>query len=129
MGEHRAAFVTATVAAVLLFVTAAWHLSGTVAVASSAPPELQPLMKALWLAAGISLLIAALLVVAATPVFIVRRGALLGIAALTPLSIAVLQLIYLGFIPPTVLLLLDAVLVMAAALLAHPRRAAPMPAT
>ena len=128
MGQDRAASVTATVAAVLLFATAAWHLSGTEAVASSAPSELQPLIKALWLAAGISLLLAGLLVVAVTLLLIARRRALLWIAALTPLSIAVLQLIYLGFIPPTALLLLDTLVVVAAGQLGHRRQPASGPA-
>lgn len=128
MDQRQAASVTATVAAALLVATAAWHLSGTEAVASSTPAELQPLMKALWLAAGTSLLLTALLVVAVTPVFIVRRRALLWIAALTPLSIAVLQLIYLGFIPPTAMLLLDALVVAAAGQLAPKRTPTPGPA-
>jgi hypothetical protein len=50
-------------------------------------------------------------------VFVVRRAAFLLIAALTPLSIAILQILYLGFIPPTGLLLLDAAAVIASALL------------
>ena len=41
--------------------------------------DLRPLMSALW-SLRISLIIAALLAVAATPLFIVRRRALLGIA-------------------------------------------------
>ena len=71
-------------------------------------------MAALWVAGGVSLIIAALFVVAVTPLFIVRRRALLGIAALVPLSIAAVQIAYLGFLPPTALLLLDAAVLLVA---------------
>ena len=52
--------------------------------------------------------------VAATPLFIVRRRALLAIAALIPLSMAAVQIAYLAFLPPTGLLLLDAVVLFVA---------------
>ncbi len=65
-------------------------------------------MAALWVFVGTSLVIAALLAISVTPLFIVRRRALLGIAALIPLSTAILQIVYLGFMAPTALLLLDA---------------------
>jgi hypothetical protein len=71
-------------------------------------------MSALWVAGGASLIIAALLAIAATPLFIVRRRALLAIAALTPVSIAAVQIGYLGFLPPTALLLLDAAVLLVA---------------
>ena len=53
----------------------------------------------------------------ATPLFVVRRRAILLIAAATPLSIAALQIIYLGFIPPTPLLIVDGVLLIVAGVL------------
>jgi hypothetical protein len=114
MTKERVATLTASIGAGLLFGTAGFHLSASSTVVSRAPADLQPLMAACWIAAGASLVIAALLAVAVTPLFIVRRRALLGIAAVTPVSIAVLQIAYLGFLPPTALLLLDAgVLVLA----------------
>ena len=64
--------------------------------------------------AGQVLLIAALLAVAVMRLFIVRRRALLGIAALVPVSIAAVQIAYLGFLPPTALLILDAAVLLAA---------------
>jgi hypothetical protein len=76
----------------------------------------------MWIAAGASLVISALLTVAATPPFIVRRRALLGIAALTPLSMAVLQIVYLGFGAPTALLLLDTLVLLAAGELGRSRQ-------
>jgi hypothetical protein len=74
------------------------------------------------------LLISALLTIAVTPLFIVRRRALLGIAALTPLSIAVLQIVYLGFLPPTALLLLDVLVLLAAGELGRARQSRAAPA-
>jgi hypothetical protein len=79
----------------------------------------------LWVAVGVSLILAALLVVAVTPTFIVRRRALLTIAALTPLSIAILQVAYLGFLAPTALLLLDTVVLVAAGELGRATQSAP----
>jgi hypothetical protein len=108
MTKERVATLMASIGAGLLFGTAVFHLSAYQSVVARAPSDLQPIVAAAWVAAGASLIISALLAVAVTPLFIVRRRALLGIAALTPLSIAVLQIAYLGFLPPTALLLLDA---------------------
>jgi hypothetical protein len=84
-------------------------------------------MSALWVAGGISLIIAALLAVAATPLFIVRRRALLGIAALIPISIAAVQIAYLAFLPATGLLLVDAAVLVAAGELGHEYQPRPIP--
>ena len=114
MTKERVATVTAAIGAGLLFATVALHLSAYSAVVAQAPTDLRPLMAALWVAGGASLIIAALLAVAVIPLFIVRRRALLGIAALTPLSIAGVQIAYVGFLPPTALLLFDAVILVVA---------------
>jgi hypothetical protein len=127
MTKSRAATVTAAVGAGLLFLTAGLHHSAYSSVVGQAPADLQPLVAALWVAVGISLVIAALLAVAATPLFIVRRRALLGIAALVPLSIAGLQLAYLGFLPPTGLLLFDAVVLLVAGELGRQYQPRPTP--
>jgi hypothetical protein len=84
-------------------------------------------MSALWVAGGASLIISALLAVAVTPLFIVRRRALLGIAALTPVSIAVVQIAYLGFLPPTALLLIDAAVLVVAGELGRAHQPRPVP--
>ena len=122
MTRERLATVTASIGVGLLFFTAAFHLSAYATVVSRAPAELQPLMAAAWVAGGASLVIAALLAVAATPLFVVRRRALLFLAALTPLSIAVLQMVYLGFLQPTALLLLDAAVLVVAGELGRARQ-------
>jgi hypothetical protein len=114
MTKQRAATVTAAIGAGLLFATAVIHLSGYSTVVAQAPTDLQPLMSAAWVAGGASLIISALLAVAVMPPFIVRRRALLGVAALTPVSIAAVQIAYLGFLPPTALLLLDAAVLVVA---------------
>jgi hypothetical protein len=72
----------------------------------------------------VSLIIAALLVVAVTPRFIVQRCALLGIATLIPVSIAAVQIAYRVSLPPTALLILEAVVLLVAGEFgrAHQRR-------
>jgi hypothetical protein len=128
MTKERVATLTASVGAGLLFATAAFHLSAYGSVVAQAPADLGALVAALWVAGGASLLISALLAVAVTPLFIVRRRALLGIAALTPLSIALLQIAYLGFLPPTALLLLDTLVLVVAGELGRARQPLPAPA-
>jgi len=127
MTKERAATVTAAIGAGLLFGTAGFHLSVYSPVVAQAPTDLRPLMAAAWVAVGVSLIVSALLAVAATPLFIARRRALLGIAALTPASIAVLQIAYLGFLPPTALLLFDAVVLVVAGELGRAYQPRPVP--
>ena len=114
MTKERAATISAGIGAGLLFATAGFHLSGYSSVVGQTPTDLQPLVAAVWVAVGASLIIAALLAIAATPLFTVRRRALLAIAALTPISIAAVQIGYLGFLLPTALLLLDAAVLLVA---------------
>jgi hypothetical protein len=127
MSRERVATVTAAVGAGLLFATAGIHLSAYSSVVAQTPTDVRPLMSAAWIAAGASLIISALLAVAATPLFIVRRRALLAIAALTPISIALVQIAYLGFLPPTSLLLFDAAVLFVAAELGRARQPRPAP--
>lgn len=129
MTRERWATLSASIGAGLLFATAGIHLSAYANVVGRMPAEQQPLVAALWVAGGVSLALAALLTIAVTPLFIVRRRALLCVAALTPLSIALLQLGYLGFLPPTALLLVDTVVLVAAGELGRSRQPAVVPAT
>ncbi len=114
MTKERVATVTAAIGAGLLFATAGFHLSGYSSVVGQTPTDLRPLVAAAWVAGGASLIVSALLAIAVTPLFIARRRALLAIAALTPISIAAVQIGYLGFLLPTALLLLDAALLLVA---------------
>jgi len=125
MTKERVATVTAAIGAGLLFATAGFHLSGYSSVVSQTATDLRPLMAAVWVAVGASLIISALLAIAATPLFTVRRRALLAIAALTPISIAAVQIGYLGFLLPTAILLLDAALLLAAGELGRPYQPRP----
>lgn len=128
MTRARAAQLIAAVGAALVFGTAWYHLSGHGSVVARAPAELQPMIATLWVSGGVSLMLAALLAVAATPLFVVRRRAILGIAALTPLSIAILQVAYLGFFPATALLLLDTAALLVAGQLGLALQPVPVPA-
>ena len=128
MTKERLASLTASIGAGLVFATAGFHFSAYGSVIAQTPADIRPLMAALWVAGGVSLILSALLVVAVTPMFIVRRRALLAIAALTPLSIAILQVVYLGFLPPTALLLLDTAVLLAAGELGRARQPARLPA-
>lgn len=127
MTRERMAKLSASIGAALLCGTAVFHMTGYGFVVGLATPDLRPIVAAVWVAGGISLVLAAVLAIVATPLFVTRRAAFLILAALTPLSIAVLQLVYLGFIPPTALLLLDAAILVVAAVLgsAGPNRALP----
>ena len=125
MTKDRAATLSASLGVALLFGTTVLHMMGYTSVVSRAPADLQPIVGAAWVAGGVSLILAALLAIAATPLFVVRRRAFLAIAALTPLSLAVLQIAYLGFIPPTALLLVDAALLLAAGMLGRASQARP----
>jgi hypothetical protein len=114
MTKDRAATLTASVGAGLLFFTAGLHFQAYSSIVEQTPPALQPLMAALWVFCGVSVVIAALFTIAVTPLFIVRRRALLAIAALIPLSIAILQVVYIGFMTPTAILLLDTAVLLVA---------------
>ena len=114
MTKERVPTVTAAIGAGLLFATAGLHLSAYSFILAQTAADSRPLMAALWVFCGLSLIFSALLAIAATPLFIVRRRALLGIAALIPASIAALQLVYLGFMAPTALLLFDAAVLVGA---------------
>src|ERR1700716_45787 len=126
MTKERAATVTAAVGAGLLFLTGGLHLSAYSAVTSQTSADVRALMATLVVGSGISMILAALLAVAVTPLFIVRRRALLAIAALIPLSVAAVQIAYLGFLPPTALLLLDAAVLLVAGELGRARQPRPV---
>jgi hypothetical protein len=125
MTKHRLSSVIASVGVALICATAAVHFAAYQSVVSRVSADVRPIVAAAWVAGGVSLILAALLAIAATPLFVVRRRALLAIAALTPLSIAVLQIIYLGFIPPTALLLVDGGILLVAGVLGQASQALP----
>jgi hypothetical protein len=128
MSKERLATITSSIGAGVMFATAGLHLSAYGSVTAQAPADGRPLLAALWVACGISLMLTAVLVIAVTPLQTIRRRAILLIAALTPLSIAVLQIAYLGFLPPTAILLLDAAVIIVAGQLGHAQQPVPVPA-
>ena len=77
------------------------------------------LLPMLWVAFGVTLAVAALIV--GLVAWRLARGDqwILAATALLPLSAAALQVTYIGYIPPTALLLLDGLLVLVSAELAR----------
>ncbi len=131
MTANRLSIVLAYAGGVLLLATAALHQSGYGSVTTQAeqgPPELKPLVAVLWVAFTVALALCALLVFVLAPSNAPTRRVLLVIAALNPLSAAVLQVVYLGFVPPTAILLFDALVVAGAAIPRHARQPVSAPA-
>lgn len=108
MTRHRAGSAIAGVAAMAYLVSAGLHSTGygmIVRMAEQAPPDLGTLAPAMWLAFSLDLTVVGL-IVGAVAIRPSRWGRLiLVIAALCPIGAAGLQLKFLGFIPPTALLL------------------------
>src|SRR5688572_33056941 len=130
MTRSRLATLLASVGAGLTSLTGGLHMSALVSVTSQAPADLKPLLTVCWIFAGLALFLSTMIAITATPLFVVRRRAFLWLAALIPLAIALLQIVYMGFIAPTYLLLADALLMGIAGELgrALQPRPAPMPA-
>jgi len=103
--------------AALFIATAAIHhtgFSGVSALAAETGGDVAILMPMLWLFFSIELVI-----LGAVAAVIARRpsadhGTILMLLALVPGAAAVLQLVYIGFIPPTAILLFDALVAIAA---------------
>jgi len=108
MNRQRAGAIVAALASVGFIATAALHSTGYDSVtrlSMHAPTELHALVPALWLSFAFNLTVVGLVV----GVVAFRPGSagrlILTIAAACPMSAAGLQLWFLGFIPPTGLLL------------------------
>ena len=101
-----------------LLLTAGLHGSGypqIVALAGASGADVKVLMPALWLAFSLHYLVFGILVLFAAGSRNPLSARLLAVAALGPLVDALLQVIYLGFIPPTAVLLIVGALGLAAA--------------
>ena len=108
MNRQREGSILAALAALGFFATAALHCTGYNAVmqlAEQAPKDLQVLVPALWIAFAFDLVVVGLIVgvVALRPGTTARL--LLVFAAACPVGAAGLQMGFLGFIPPTGILL------------------------
>ncbi len=124
MTRQRVGSTLCLLTAVLLLATAAFHHTGfryVSRLAGDAAPELRPLVPPLWLAFSASLVVLALIAAIAARRPAPGGRAILLIIALFPAAAAALQVRYLGFIPPTAILLVDAAVAIAAALLLEPR--------
>lgn len=107
MQPQPRARVLAGIAAAGFFATAALHATGHGAVTAMAAEtqSLAALVPALWLGFSADLVVLGLIVAAVAWRPIPGGRAVLAIASLAPLAAAGLQVRYLGFIPPTLLLL------------------------
>ena len=111
-------------ASLSFFLTAALHGSGYASVAAAAesvPGTIGQLIPALWLVFSSDLavigLIIAVLAFRPTP----AARPILAIAALCPLAAASLQLVTIGFVPPTALLIAVGLLTLLSAVAAKPK--------
>jgi len=108
MSRQRIGFVLAVFTAVGFVATAGLHFTGydsVSALARQAPGDLGVLVPALWLAFSLDLTVIGLIVAVATGRAEANSRAILAVAALCPLGAAALQLRFIGFIPPTAVLL------------------------
>jgi len=114
VSRKKVASILTGVTALGYLATAALHSTGhefIAAQAEQAPPDLRALAPALWLMFSLDLTVLGLIL--GVIAFNSATGGaryVVVIAGLCPLGAAVLQLIYLGFIPPTALLLAIAAL-------------------
>ena len=109
MGHQRLGNIVAGVTAVLIIVTACLHTAALGQInqpAQTTSADVRPLLTLLWITFGLELAIVG------SSWGIVARDArgggrlILIAASLCPLSAAALQVVYLGFIPPTAILAL-----------------------
>lgn len=109
----------ARLAALLYFSTAALHLMGfapVTALAEQGPAELRPLVPLLWLSISLSLAVLGGILLLTAGLSGPQRRWILVLVSLDPLGAAALQLFYLGFLPPTAMLLADSAVAIWAAL-------------
>jgi hypothetical protein len=118
MKRRRVASVVTVLAGVGYIATAALHATGydsVTGLAEQGPDELRALMPALWLIFSVDLVVLGLIILVIAWRPLGAGKIILAIAALYPLAAAALQVHFLGFIPPTAILLGVAGLALAAA--------------
>jgi len=126
MQRHKLSNLLIYVTAGLMALTGLLHLSGysgvNAAAQATGSADVQQLLPLLWLVVGVDLVVTGLIV--ALVAFENSNGGRLVLfaAAISPIAAAGLQVVYLGFIPPTALLLLDGALAIASAVWREPRR-------
>jgi hypothetical protein len=128
MRRQQLARIVAGFAAIGFLGTAALHSTGYDSVAQLAaevPSDLAPVMPALWLVFSLDLTIVGLIVAAVAYRPAPPGRLVLVIAAFCPLGAAALQLLFIGFVPPTALLLTVGALTLGAAVLLAPKSTIP----
>ncbi len=118
MTRRKTGRILAGVAAAGFFATAWLHGTGYDSVtqlAGTGPRELESLVPALWLSFSFDLVVLGLIVAAVAWRPSTSSRAVLAIAALAPLAGAGLQLRFIGFVPPTAILIALGGLTLAAA--------------
>ncbi len=106
--RQRAGSIIAAVAAIGFIGTAALHSTGYDSISQlsvGTPHKLQILIPALWLAFSLDLTVLGLIVAVISWQHPPGSRLILAIAALCPIGAALLQIRFLGFIPPTGILL------------------------
>lgn len=119
MSETRVGAALTWVTAAVFFATAAIHHTGfpeVQALAREAGGDVAVLMPPLWLFFSIDLVILGAVAAAIARAPTATHGIILWLLGLVPAVAAVLQVIYIGFIPPTAILFFDALVAMAAGL-------------
>jgi hypothetical protein len=126
MNRLRTANILIAITAALLIITGALHLSGFGSINTLAQStnvaDVKVLVPVLWLATGIDMIVMGLIVGAIGYENSTGGRLALAVVAISPIVMAVLQLIYFGFIPPTALLFLDGGMVLICAWMREPRR-------
>jgi hypothetical protein len=121
MNRPRIGTLLISVTAVLFVASGALHLSAFSAInslaASATPADVHVLLPALWIAVGVDLIAAGLVIAAVAIERSGGGGLVLAAAATVPLGGVVVHLIFFGFLPPTALLLADGVLAAACAVI------------
>ena len=128
MTRQRAGSAITAVAAIGFFVTAALHTAGYSSVvrsAAQASEKLRALLPLLWLGIAFDFVVLGLIVgvVALRPIGPARI--ILAVAAICPFAAAGLQIRFLGFIPPTPILIGVGVVTLLGAMVLPPTRVTP----
>ena len=117
----RSSPVLARLAAVAFFITAGLHSFAyrtITAISNVGPPDLRPVVPAIWLAFSLMLVVLGLIIAsnATAPPSRYRMQTLI-LAGIFAFGSATLQMIFFGFIPPVAILCVDGALAVAAAVI------------
>jgi hypothetical protein len=129
MTRHQLARIVAGCAAATFLGTAALHSTGfdsVVQLVAQLPSDLVAVMPAVWLVFSLDLVIIGLIVAAVAYRPAPPGRFILVVAAFCPLGAAALQLVFIGFVFPTAILLTVGALTLGAAVLLVPESTIPV---